>query len=161
MSLVVSDTSPIRALAFLHLLDLLHELYQDVWIPPSVTDELARQPEGLLLQSNDWPWLKIQAPANHGLVAELQKHLDAGESEAIVLAEEISATVVLIDELRGRKVAVRMGLETLGTLGILAAGKRTGRLAEVRPLILQLRDGRGFFLSDRLIERVLKDLGEA
>lgn len=161
MSLVVSDTSPIRALAFLGRFELLHELYHEVWIPPSVADELTRQPEGTQLQSGNCPWLKIQAPANRLLVAELQKDLDAGESEAIVLADEISATVILIDELQGRKIATRMGLEVLGTLGILTAGKRAGRIAEVRPLILKLRDGLGFFLSDRLIERVLKDIGEA
>lgn len=65
-------------------------------------------------------------PVDRAEIAELERLLDRGEAEAIVLAEELKATLLLIDEYDGRKIAEERGIEITGTLGVLLRGKRAG-----------------------------------
>ena len=100
-------------------------------------------------------WLRVVAPANQGEVAGLERLLDRGEAEAIVLAEELGAALLLIDEYDGRKIAEERGLEITGTLGVLLRGKRAGLLVSIRPEIERLLNETSFFCSDGLIRHVL------
>lgn len=161
MSVVVSDTSPIRALAHLDLLPLLGELYDEVVIPPAIFDELARQGKLFTpLSRADLAWFRLQEPVIQ--VAETAEflELDAGEREAIRLAIELSADGLLIDENCGRRVATTYGLRVTGTLGVLGQAKRRGLIANVGPLIDRLRAEINFFISPALRREVLTDLGE-
>jgi len=120
MSVVVSDTSPIRSLAHLGLLPLLSELYDAVVIPPAVFNELTR--EGKLftpLTRADLAMLCLREPVLEIAQTTAFLELDAGEREAIRLAIELSADGLLIDENSGRRVAKMYGLRVTGTLGIL------------------------------------------
>ena len=104
--IVVSDTSPIRALAALGALAWLQELFGEVLVPPVLADELLHAPGTLTsVDVSDFPWMVIRSPANADRVNQLRDTLDAGESQAIALAEECRADWVLIDELAGRAVA--------------------------------------------------------
>jgi predicted nucleic acid-binding protein len=161
MPLVISDTSPVRALAELGHLTWLQTLFERVVVPPGVVAELQTPPRGLPpLDVGAWPFLTIQAPTNRARVTELQSILDSGEAEAIALAEELRADVVLIDELAGRNVARQCGFAVLGTLGVLLRAKQERLCTEVRPLLDRLQREIHFFMSASLRQSILQLAGE-
>ena len=159
--LVVSDTSPICALAHLNHLDLLGRLFGEVLVPPAVAAELR-------VSAGSWPGLdvgtlpifKVQAPRDSRRVAELCAGLDIGESEAIALALECRADAVLLDEARGRLAAAQEGLQVVGTLGVLERAKRRRLIARVLPLVDRLTKETGFFVSAELREELRQRVRE-
>jgi len=88
----------------------------------------------------------------------LKTVIDEGEAEAIALALE-RGNLLIIDVLKGRKVARRLGLKIIGTLGLLKAMKLRGIIREVTPFIERLKE-KGFYLSKDLIDKLLSDVGE-
>lgn len=160
--IVISDTSPIRALSHLRLIELLRELFQEVLIPPAVELELASPPSGIaLVDVAQWDFIRVEAPADRVRVDEFARSLDPGESEALALAVERSADAVLIDERAGRNKARNVGLVVIGTLGILVRVKQKKLLDRVEPLLDRLQDELGFFVSNQLRDEILKLAGES
>src|SRR5688500_4854715 len=107
MPVVVSDTSAIRCLDHLDRLDLLPSLFREVVIPPAVSDELSRpRPRFRPVVIASISYIRVQRAADANAVAQLQTDLGPGEAEAIVLATELSAEL-LIDEATGRAEARR------------------------------------------------------
>ncbi len=161
MAVVVSDTSPIRALAHLGLLDALSKLFDQVFVPPGVASELADPPTSFQrIEVAAFPFLVVRAASNAKRIEELCEELDRGEAEAVALAEEVHADALLIDEATGRHVALRLGLAPLGTLGILLRAKNQGLCGEIRPLLTVLQDELRFFISPALRTEVLNLAGE-
>ena len=154
--IIVSDTTPISELAKVDHLDLLPKLFGKVVIPQGVFDELqvGEHPAAKLVQ--DLSWLEVVTVNNQQLVRELQQSfkLDLGESEAIALAEEISASQLLIDERAARKVAMARKLPLIGTVGILLLAKRRGLLDSVKDVLDEMQ-AQGMRISDRLYVQVL------
>jgi len=105
-------------------------------------------------------FFRIQAPRNRAAVAELQATLGPGEAEALVLAGEVHADAILIDESAGRAAALRRGLTPLGVLGILLRAKQRGLIDSLRPLMDRLQNELGFFVSPELRSAVLEQAGE-
>ena len=135
-SLVVSDTSPIRALAHLNQLGLLARLFGQVLVPPAVEVELASPPAGLpKVNVRTLQGVQVRAPQNRQRVLEFMQTLDPGESEALALALEIHADALLIDEAAGRAMAQEVGLRPIGVLGILLRAKQRNLIPELRPLL--------------------------
>jgi predicted nucleic acid-binding protein len=97
-------------------------------------------------------------PAN--LLHILLSALDPGEAEAIVLATDLKADIVIIDEQEAREFATRAGLPVTGVLGVLLRAKRTGRIPAVRHEIQALRATAGFFIAPALEAKVLASAGE-
>lgn len=87
--------------------------------------------------------------------------MDAGEAEAIALALETDAKLLLMDERLGREVAQHFGIRCVGLIGSLVESKHRGLISEVREAMDRLRDIAGFRISQALYEQVLKDTGEA
>ncbi|HEY3233861.1 MAG TPA: DUF3368 domain-containing protein [Polyangiaceae bacterium] len=85
--------------------------------------------------------------------------LDPGETAAILLAEQLHADALLIDDRRGRAVAAARGIVVIGTLGILAGARRAGALERAALVVTELRAD-GFRLSDDLVAEFLRGLGE-
>lgn len=161
MKIVVSDTSPISNLFQIGEIELLPKLYGSVVIPPEVYTELmvlARFGFDLsLLESVEW--LEVKACKDTDRSAELSVDLDRGEAQAIVLATEVGADLVLMDEEKGRAIARQLGLNVTGLLGVLLDAKRNQLIPLIEPLIQKLQ-ANDFYLSEKLIELVLKQAGE-
>lgn len=124
MRVVIADTGPVNYLVLIGHIDILPALFQRIILPSSVRDELKGGP----LPVRNWidsppSWIEVrQAPQIHDPTME---DLDEGESDAITLALELHADLLLMDEREGVLAARRSGIEVTGTLGILArAAKR-------------------------------------
>lgn len=111
------------------------------------------------LSTNLPEWIKVDAAADQELIRKLAADLDAGESESIVLALERRADLLLIDEQLGRRIAMRFGIRVSGLLGVLVVAKNRQLIPAVAPCIRELLAA-GFWLSDEVIARVLKQTGE-
>ena len=105
-------------------------------------------------------WLRCRSVGNRQLAAALGNDLDKGEAEAIALATEIQAGVLLIDEKEGRSVARQAGLVVRGVLGVLLRAKAMGEIASVKAEIDALRNRAGFFIAASLEINVLRSVGE-
>lgn len=158
--IVVSDTSPIRALEFLGQLPILGGLFERVLIPPAVKGELASPPPQLgVVDISKYDFVEVQAPQDENQVRQFLRTLDRGESEALALALETGTRLILIDELRGRAVAAQHSIVPLGALGVLLRAKSRGLIPAIRPLIDKLGELE-FFMSEDLKNDVLRLAGE-
>jgi predicted nucleic acid-binding protein len=156
--IVVSDTSPLSNLEQIGRLRLLRDLYGQVVIPPAVEIEIRRRPEDH--PAFDWSIVRVIRPANMSPVAEAVDDLDRGESEAIALAVELEADLLLIDEFAGREAARRLGLSVTGLLGVLLEAKRRGLVRSMRDEIDLLVNRTTFRISGAVRAEVLRRAGE-
>jgi predicted nucleic acid-binding protein len=160
--LVVSDTSPIRALHHLDLLGILQTLFESVLIPPAVERELhGRTRVCPPIDIAAFPFIQLRAPLDQAFVKQLSVDLDAGEAEAIVLAKEVDADLLLIDEMRARAFAKRIQIKITGALGVLLLAKASGLISQVVPLVDRLQNEIDFFVADELRHEVIRRAGEA
>jgi predicted nucleic acid-binding protein len=153
--IVVADTGPLNYLILIGHIDILEVLYGEVVIPPAVQDEMLDRSAPAVVRSwiNNPPrWLEVRTPGH--IDTRLDQALDDGELEAITLAQNSGHdTLLLIDELPGRQEAVRMGLQIIGTLGVLLeAHKRS--LLDLRVAIDRLRLTT-FKASDSLLQKFI------
>ena len=160
--IVVSDTSVIINLASVGLLELLPRLYGNVIIPEAVFMEIVVEGAGLPgsdeIQKADWA--VVGSCKDQNSVDLLLNELDKGEAEAIVLAKEIGADLLLLDEKAGRRVAEKFDLECIGILGILLEAKSRQQIESVKPHLELLTKKARFFVHPTLFERILKMAGE-
>ncbi len=105
-------------------------------------------------------WLIIATANDRKRVQELRKDLDAGEAEAIVLAIERGADLLLVDERRGRRTAAAEGLKVMGLLGVVAGAKRAGLVDLAKPVLDELIRTARFWIGPELYAEVLAELGE-
>lgn len=139
---VVSNAGPLISLATIGKLDLLKGLFARVCIPEAVYDEVVVRGKG----EPGWrevdaaEWIETCVVQDRLSVSLLRDELDAGESEAIVLAEKLGARYVLLDDRLARRKTVRLGLSTAGTLGVLLMSKEAGLIAQVKPILDELRE---------------------
>jgi predicted nucleic acid-binding protein len=152
--IVVSDTSPLTALLTVGEENLLRKLFAEVVIPIAVRDELLRSHPVLP------EWLRVEAVKNVAEASRLSGVLDAGEAEAIELAKELQADLLLIDERKGRRVAVEEGVAVIGLLGVLLLAKRTQLIPSAAKLLLRLEVEAGVYLSADIKNQALKTVGE-
>lgn len=138
--LVVSNSSPLIALARLSYLDLLQSLYSEILIPQAVYQEVVHAGKGRegAAAVDSAPWITVQTVQDTIAVDLLRDQLDRGESEAIVLALETQAQLLLIDEARGRRIAQSRGLTHIGTVGIIVLAKRQNLIQSGTPILDQL-----------------------
>ena len=160
---VVCNSSPLINLARIGHLDLLRQLYGEVVIPEAVWHEVVvagvGQPGADEVRAA--PWVRRRPVENKHLVRALRQELDAGEAEAIALALEIEADLLLMDERLGRENARYLGVHTIGLIGAIVEARHKGLIEAVAPYLTALRTIAGFHLREALYKRVLQDAGEA
>lgn len=157
--LVVSNTTPIITLSLVGQLSLLQKLYGVVLVPTAVTNEVlaggSRYGAVELQQASYIHTTPLQDPRR----ADLLNDLDRGEAEAIALALEQNADLLIMDERLGRRHASRLELSLTGSVGILLKAKQAGFLTSVKPLLTKIEQG-GIYLSPALIAQALQQAGE-
>ncbi|NEO82967.1 MAG: DUF3368 domain-containing protein [Spirulina sp. SIO3F2] len=163
--IIISDTSVITNLAAIEHLHLLPKLYGQVMIPDTVYHELAdvEPPEPGTREVQTESWFSICSATQHELVDRLQREarLDRGESEAIALALELNADLLLIDERRGRQEANRLGLKITGLLGVLIEAKQKRLISAIKPLMNSLQQTSRFRISPALYQKILEITDES
>ncbi|MFH0726551.1 MAG: DUF3368 domain-containing protein [Pseudomonadota bacterium] len=159
---IISDSSPLMAFSAIGKLPLLQEELGQIIIPDAVWTEIAvdgkhKKGTGDILRAD---WIKIEYVKNQVLAKSLRKDIDYGESEAIALAVELDADLILLDDKMARTVASNFGLNILGTVGILIRAKKKGLLQQLRPELQNLLVEANFRLSHELINIALREVGE-
>lgn len=155
--IVVSNTTPLSELAKVRQMDLLRDIFGQVIIPQQVYDEVTTgtHPAATLVRLATWIQVRSITNQEQLSILQMETGLDLGECAAIVLAEELKADRVLIDEWAGRKVAQARKLPVTGTVGILLVAKSQGLISQIKP-VLDALIFQGARISQPLYEEVLK-----
>ena len=154
--IVVADTSPINYLILIEEIGILAKMYGKVAIPPAVRDELLGRsaPEMVRSWMGQVPrWLEVRAPATapDALLAEL----DPGERDAILLAGELRADRLIVDDREGRREAKKRSIAVMGTVGVLQEAA-TLRLLNLRLAVKRLRETT-FYLAPEVWAHLLNE----
>jgi len=149
-NVIVSDTSCLILFYKIGEFDLLKKVFGKLHITETVQKE-SNQPIP--------DWIEIVEPTTN-LHQGLSSYLDKGEATAISLASEHENSLLIIDEIKGRKAAKEMGISVTGSLGVLIAAKKKGHIKAVKPLIEKIQKT-NFRISKELIERVLDKANES
>lgn len=160
--IVVSNTTPLIGLASIERFDVLRQIFGVITIPQAVYDEAVlagREEGGAKREVTNAIWIKTVAVRSRLAVEVLLDEMDLGEAETIVLAGELHADWVLMDEKKGRRKLEQMGMPKIGTLGVLLKARQAGLLATIRPDIERLRR-QGFSVSQAVTDAVLAAAGE-
>lgn len=148
--IIVCDASCFIILEKIGELDLLHKLFGTVTTTSEISTEF-----GLPLPF----WIEIKAPSDKGFQTSIETVVDKGEASAIALAMEHLDSLLVIDELKGRKLASQLGLNLTGTLGLLVDAKSAGHIPLVKPLLARIQQT-NFRLSKALEKVILARSGE-
>ncbi len=148
--IIIADTSCLIALSNMDLLYILKHLYKEIIITKEVQSEfIEKLPE----------WFIVSEVKNKKKQAEIEKRLDKGEASSIALALEINKSILIIDEVKGRKIAKSLNLEIIGTIGVLLLANKNGIIKDVMSTILKMVN-RGFRLSDKMIDKLIDKYGK-
>lgn len=147
---IISDTSCLILLDKIGEIELLHKLFGTILTTGEVAEEFG---------SSLPTWVKITEPVNKSYQLFIEDSLDKGEASAIALAVECENSLLIIDDLKGRKFALQIGLNITGTIGVIVEAKLSGLIPSIRPVLLKIKQT-NFRLSDKLEALILKKVGE-
>jgi len=158
---VVSNATPLIGLSILNRIELLKILFEEIYIPRTVFEELtingANRPGGQeLAEAVSAGWVHVEDVLPSSVLTSLKTDLDDGEAEAIALALTLEAELLLIDERKGRAKARALGRNLTGTIGVLLLARAKGIEIDLQVELGQLR-AHGFRISEELLDRVLKE----
>lgn len=148
--IIISDASPLIALADIGKLEILQHLYSNITITDIVRNEIRV----------DLPdWISVSSNYDPQQMQVLELELDAGEASAIALGLKSPNSTLILDESKGRKAAKRLGLKVTGTVGIIIKAKRQGVIQSGKEILIALEE-HGFWLSQKLKSEILERLNE-
>lgn len=156
MRKVVANTTPLIALADIGQLDLLRQLYGEIWIPPAVLKEIESEPAKTRIRNASWIKV-VEIEKETGF--EFSSRLHAGEIEVIRLAQEQKADLLLMDDNAAKKTAKFIGMSVTGSLGVLIKAKKEGLIPEVKPMMEALIQD-GLYVDETIQKMVLEASGE-
>jgi len=152
---VISNSSPLIFLSAIGLLDILRIESGEVLIPEAVYQEVTANDLKGSCEVKDADWIKV-VPIENAESLFLLPSLDAGEREAIILASEQSADLLLMDDLAGRRAAMMYEINVMGTLGFLKVMHRKGIVENLKDVLHELM-GHGFRMDANLYRTILED----
>lgn len=150
--IVVTDTTPINYLVLIDEIDLLPILFGKVILPESVWKELndIDSPDALQHWVAELPiWVDIQAAKS----IDTSIKLDRGEQEAISLAKELNADLLLVDDRKARNIAIELGFNIAGTINILESAHKRG-MVDLATAFHSLQQT-NFRISEKLVQEIL------
>ncbi len=158
--IIVSDSGPIISFARANYLKLLRRLFQEIMIPEAVYKEIAIIGSGRAGAKEviSEEWIKRRKVKNRLRVKQLPAILGLGEREAIVLAQELNAAL-LIDDHKARELAEENGISCFGSLKVLKEAKDRKLISAIRPIVDELRE-KGLRINTSLYQRFLQEVGE-
>jgi predicted nucleic acid-binding protein len=147
---IISDTSCLIILTNINEIDLLRRVYEQIVTTKEVAEEYGQMlPE----------WIEIKSSTDQFRQRILALQIDRGEASAIALAIETPHSVVIIDDYKARKVAERLGIEIIGTIGIIIKAKRQGIIESIKPFLKKIKQT-DFRISEEIEKRALQESGE-
>ncbi len=156
--ILVLDSSALITLSRIDNLELLHQLAGTVHVPQAVYDEVVPTGQGER-KVEQAQWLVRHQVKERNAVERLSGRLGRGEAEAIVLARQLNADFVILDDATARRIAENEGCRVLGLLGLLIHAKERGLVPAVRPILDRIISV-GFYIDDALYRTVLRASGE-
>jgi len=144
--IVISDTSTLILFQKIGEFNLLQKVYSELITTPEIAEEFGEKlPD----------WIKVQTVSDKKYQDFLETQVDRGEASAIAIATEYDDVLLLLDDLKARKLATRLKFKITGTLGVIHKAKQMSVIDKVKPLIdkLLLTD---FRVADNVIEEILK-----
>jgi len=146
--LVISDSGPIFSLATIGKLNLLNEIFEKISIPNAVWKEITKD-NSVGFFSHIHSFFKNKTIAISGF-NDLTFTMDYGESESVILYRELKADYLLIDDKKARKISESLGVNCIGTIGILHHAKENNMIEELRPIFIKLLKNKRYYGIDLL-----------
>lgn len=147
---VVSDTTAITTLLKTGQVGLLRELFDQVFVPRAVWDELTA------FHSDLPDFVELRMVSNPGQRLPGTESLGRGEAEALLLAKELNARLLVTDDRKARAMATKLNIVCVGLVGIVIQAKRNGKISSVRDLLEIIETKGGSYLSDAVIAEALR-----
>jgi len=141
--LVIADSGPIFSLAVINKLEILNILFDDVKIPVAVWKEITLDKTTKQYRSIHY-FFRDKTQQISGF-NELSFLMDYGESESVILYKELQADLLLIDDRKARKIAENLGLNCIGTIGLLSVVKEKNIVSELKPLFETFLQNKRFY----------------
>lgn len=142
---VISDTSPLIIFQKIEQLDLLKKVYHELLTTQEIADEFKEElPE----------WIKIQSVSDKKYQEFLETQVDLGEASTLALAKEFDNVLVILDDLKARKLAKKLNINVTGTFGVIYKAKQMGFIEKVKPLVDKILET-NFRISDEIINEFL------
>jgi predicted nucleic acid-binding protein len=148
--IVITDTSCLILLDNIRALDLLHIVYPYVLTTPEIAAEFKKAlPE----------WIQVIPVKNIELIAIYVQQVDLGEASAIALAQEVPDALLIVDDLKGRRLATQLNMKFTGTIGVLITARQQNKIISLRPYFELVRST-DFRIDPMLLERILNDFND-
>lgn len=148
--IIISDTSCLIILGKIGEIDILKYIGSHIYVTPIIKKEFGKElPE----------WILIKSPSDKHYQEILEMDIDSGEASAIALSLELENTVLIIDDLKGRRIAGRLKLRYSGTFGLLLKAKQLGIVTAVKPILNKIRNT-DFRFSESIFDTIFEQAGE-
>jgi predicted nucleic acid-binding protein len=147
---IIADTSCLILLSKIKELDLLKLPGRRIYITSVISKEF---------NENLPDWLQIIDPENDIIERIIEMNLDRGEATAIALSLTTENSILIIDDLKGRKIAEKLDLRFSGTMGLILRAKKEGIISEVKPILNKIKST-NFRFNKEIFSTVLKEAGE-
>lgn len=149
--IIIADTSCLILLEKINQLALLNHLFGEILITSTIAAEYRKVlPE----------WIKVKNPINLHYQQIIGAIVDPREASAIALAIEQESSLIILDDLKARKLAYELNLFYTGTLGILVDAKLSGKLSSIKPILNAIKLT-NFHLPVELENKILLKAGES
>lgn len=156
--IVVSNTTPIISLASIQKTEILKNVFGNIIVPQAVYDEIKAK-ESYGYKDIDLDFIQVKKVKGELYKDLLLNQLDLGEAETILLAKELNADYIIIDENLAYKIAQNAGLDVIRTLSILLKAKEMGIIDKIKPLLDEMIS-KGRWYSQKVYDSFLKKIGE-